>query len=1252
MRSPDDPLSSMVATQTVVATETFAADPTFAAGPTDVQSTDAATVDAAQARQRRGGSDPSSLQGIRWLLLVGGLVVAVSVIRLVAAEWHQLSAGVQFLLLIAGALGIFGSAEVLRRRLHLPLAATALHGLFVALVPLLAWGAAHQGLAMTWTGSLVVVPGLLALLGACRHLLRRQLAYDGSAYLWVLGTLLLAVPYLPVAARTVEGGEIFFLVVTGLAGLALRWGSRHINRFFFHRDRRQGVDRPLHLLPFALLLVVYFAAVLALPGALAWIAVPLALAAVALIDCGEEYYRALLEARGEPVRQWPRRSVALLLVGFAGLAVALGLAPLTGWAMGWAVVSLLATWRLLAWGLRYRSTAAYGGGLLVGMMAYHAVPALVPDLARQAYQWLLQWIGIPPGGAAVLSLGGVGLLACLVASAVLFERHSSPQMSRLHRFLVMLQGAVVLAAGLGQPLALRWVALLVLPLMLWAVKALRRSELLPWAYGALALAALAWGWGPGSSTLWSEAGAFLLALVSLLYLGAGWEVDRRLRRRPRPSTEVETGFAVRRSHWRHHLALPVVAVLAMVGVLAGPWLGTVFSAGTAPWLQLLLVPSFALATRLLRWPPLGVPLAVAASLGVWGLALQLPLGDWTLAAAAQLLVVAVWVWERRADAERVSLWRWTSASLMVRNGGVGLFLLATCWLGTGATVEALILLWLGAYLFDTAARKGAFAPRAESLSPFVRWVQPALLLLSLYPTVQLWAWGVDAWTPLVLSFGLTLAALSTVLRRRGGDRLAQWYGVDQQQVRLALEQRWVPVRRAWRLVAAASCLLWVGPWGMALAVWLAAETVGRVRGRSQSPPPVDGKDPMLILTALPFLQLAAWATQWAGMGSDFLLPSLLSANGWGSLATLIALLGWTLCIELLSARGVVRPTVLLRGAEMAVAGCALWGLVAHPSAATGGVQGLHLGHVVAAGLFALWNARCAWTRGRDLQLWNVQGWILLAVFHGFAAEWLRVDAPSALWLMALAVALETWAAWLRRRLSADGRRSPRRGLLDSARGGATAWALLAGGMSCIATLSAGGSWWSLVPMMLASVLFALRARRGEWVASSSALASVLFALGFCLAVDTLPFMGPELYFLGPGIALMLLSWLLAPRIGQAARGHLFTCGAVAAYGTPMMGLLGEVGWIWQCVLLLAAIAFGASSFRLRSRSLLTVSTAALVIDLVFFVVKLRRAEPTLLWIAGIAFGLALMASAAFLEHRREEVEQRLRIWGHELRSWN
>ena len=58
------------------------------------------------------------------------------------------------------------------------------------------------------------------------------------------------------------------------------------------------------------------------------------------------------------------------------------------------------------------------------------------------------------------------------------------------------------------------------------------------------------------------------------------------------------------------------------------------------------------------------------------------------------------------------------------------------------------------------------------------------------------------------------------------------------------------------------------------------------------------------------------------------------------------------------------------------------------------------------------------------------------------------------------------------------------------------------------------------------------------------------------------------------------------------------------------------------------------------------------VDLACFVVKIRATEPMLLWVAGLLFGLAIMAFAAWLEHQREGVLQRIRIYGHELRQWH
>lgn len=1210
-----------------------------------------------------------SLQGIRWLLLVGGLVVAVSVIRLVAAEWQQLSASAQFLVLIAGALGVFAAGDLIRHRLHLPLAGSALHGLFVVLVPLLAWGAAYQGLVTSIWGVVVVGLGLLALLLACRRLLRRELAYDGLPYPVVLGSLLLSTAFLKPIGNALGWGEWYFLLSAALGGLAVRWASRHINRFLFHRDRREGIDQPIQLLPFGLLLTVYGAAMMSMPVPVGWMAVPLAFAAWALIDSGEEYYQALVTATGEAVTLWPPRSVLLLILGFASLAVSLGLAPGVGWARGWAVVSLIATARLLMWGLRYRSTVAYGSGLLAGLMAYHVVPALIPGLAKEIYRWMLEILGIAAGSAGVLSIGDIGLLALLIAAAIRWRVVLSRNMMRFHIALVAFHATVILVAGLGEPRALRWAALLALPLMIWATKALERVVLLPWVYAALACTALAWGWQPSNGgDLWSERGAFVLVLASVLFLGAGLIISRRWRH-----LSGLTSSPSERKVWQRLVALPVLCVLIPTGVGAFG-----FSAVSCSLLLLLLAPCFALMTVLLEMPQMGLLTALSVSGGILGLATSQLDEAWQVALTVQAVMLVAWGFERFLsrptsghDASE-GLWGWTTGALVWIQAVIGMSLLVLAWIDPPMTLQALTLLLLGGYLFDQVGRQGKaksvanaevgieiaddfYGQRFSSYRFRGQRAGLAVFLWLIYPVVQCMAFGMDGGLSLLLILSVTLSVLSGALHRQGGDVLAALYGCDVGSLRLDLERHLVKMRHVWRLIAAASCVIWTGPEALLLAALLAGEVLWRAHGRSQNPPPWGEKDPALLLTYLPALQLAAsvvhWrAWEWGGWGQPFLSSTLLDFAGYGPVALVAATWIWCQLMERLAVRGVVRPTMVLQFAELVAAACVLWGLNDTPWMHSSMADWRPVGFISATVLFTLWNLRRGWTGGQPVASWNAQGWLTLGVFHTVACGWLQLDQPtSALLLVAIAVALEGWTGWLRRASLDVERKGP---LVQSAFVAASLWALVGSGISLAGALDGGSSWWPIAPAVMVSIFFALRARRGEGLVASATLASSIFAIAFSLMVHRLPFLGPEVYFLGPGLALMALSWLLAPRISREARSRLFTCGVVAVYGTPMMGLLGQFGWVWQIALLLTAIAFGALSFRLRSRSLLTVSTAALIVDLVFFVIKLRRTEPTLLWVVGIVFGLALMGGAAFLEHRREEVEQRIRIWGQELKSWS
>jgi hypothetical protein len=166
------------------------------------------------------------------------------------------------------------------------------------------------------------------------------------------------------------------------------------------------------------------------------------------------------------------------------------------------------------------------------------------------------------------------------------------------------------------------------------------------------------------------------------------------------------------------------------------------------------------------------------------------------------------------------------------------------------------------------------------------------------------------------------------------------------------------------------------------------------------------------------------------------------------------------------------------------------------------------------------------------------------------------------------------------------------------------------------------------------------------------LASAAF-LGLALVnVVTLNHLGMELYFLAPGLALLALSWLLRTELGPTWSRHVAAAGASCVYATPIVALADEISWGWLAVLLVTSITFGAASFTLRSRSLLTVSTAAQLTDLGFVVFRIGTTAPMALWVLGLGFGLTLMAAAAWLEYRRGGVLQQIRVFGRELRAWS
>ncbi len=935
-----------------------------------------------------------SISGIRWLLLAGSTVTGVSVFRLVQARWDAIPVPLQFLILVAGALAIFALGQVVRRRLRLPAAGSALLFLFTGLVPVMAWGAVYLKLLDTPGGWLAFGAGMAALLGAAVSVLRTVFRYPGTLYPAALGVLLAAQAVLPwLGSRWPWSPAGLYGLATVILGAVLHLGSRHINRFFFHRDRRDGVDRPVHLVPFLLLGVLYAGALTLLDLHSAFLALPLAVLGLVLAGTGEEYYQALADSLGKAPERWPRRSVALLALGFSCIAVSLPLALLDPTGRCLSLVALAASCLFLRWGLRHGQTVAHVAGVLAAFVAYLFSPALLTALP-----------GFRPDFG---TWGLLGFLAILIGLGALLVKRQAPEKLRQAHGILM---------------ALLW---------LWIMAAALTSVS---ADAALQLAI--------------ALGLMLLAGIGLLWDGLA-----------KPESErIELGLAL------------IVAWLPAQLFLDG-------------WLQ----PS--------RSAALVAALAVAGvEFGALILAARRGPGRWLA---------------RRRGMEAEELGAFVTLSLR-RLTGVWLALSgAACLLLTGWDALILALVMVG-LLFLSRIGIDGWAPRLAF---------PARL--SLLPLLQL-----------------------AVLLAAGGH--------PRRDLPMAL------------LDNPFALLPWIAIFGL---LWrgLLLEALGRRR------------------TLNPWAITLAMITAWGYLVAFLLEPQLAP---WANVALIAAAAGWAAVFT-------------------------LDGLRDH----TGGNG------------------------------WAAQTWAGLGLLHAFTAGWLHWGSGLAPWILLGAGTVEY-------ALGALLSRTERGAVFSlSCRRIGLALPLAAGALSLLRIPEMGTVWFPTLVTFLVSLFYMIVAAR-EPKRVFPALASAAFLILALLKVIALTHLGLEFYFLAPGFALLALAGLLRTELGPVWSRHLAAAGASCVYATPIVALSGEISWGWLAALLLCAVGFGAASFTLRSRSLLTVSTAALLTDLGFVVFRIGTTAPTVLWVLGLVFGLALMAVAAWMEHQREGVLQQIRLFGRELRAWS
>jgi hypothetical protein len=1352
------------------------------------QATGSAPVDIATAAPETG---LRSLPAIRWLLLAGALVAGVSVYRLVQSQWSLMPVSAQYLILVAGALAIFGAGVVTRRRLRLPVAGSALLLLFTALLPVLSWGAERLRLLASPVGWIAFAAGSAALLAAAFRLLRGGLGYRGAVYPYSLAVMLAAAPVLPAAAASWVGwelGDLFYVVAALVLGMHLLAGGLDAARALAgRRGRDPGLDgcrgrepetppehQAWHLVPILLLAASYAGTMVLLDPSSPYLGLPVGLLGLALAAAGHREGRRPRRADGEATAaeasRRPPAALALIAAGAALVVAAVPLALRDPSLRCLALVAPCAAVLFLGWSLAEISPGAHLLGIEAAYLGAHLLPRLWPGGANWLSRQAAGLLGANPFGPAPYVCGDLGFVAALLALGFWLRRQVHrptgahdpdaaaagwERLQAAHALLCALHLGGLAAMALGDPQAAHRLLAPALALAAGGVLATRRLELLVAAQAVLAAATLAVGRAllpppDGHGDLVTAGTLTLLAgvLAALAAIGGGLEA-------PLATLTGRGAEAVRLA-----LALPTAALALLSGCTA--YLLLVAENRALDGVALALCGgALLLAGSRLRALQLLAAGALAVSLGVH-LGVAKAAGDssaW-LPVATQALLAVSWMGvrlTRRAPAAAGPhrLEHWVANGSLIAHAALGLVWLQAALAGRahgawGVPVEPLVLPLAGCALLTSGipSRRrlvlglGGIAawPACQLLAGggWTDWstswltalvaTAPALALLiaarrELARALTLWT---ADWQPAAAALSLpspqpppsesaaTAPSLALSSRQPPSPECAAAAAPalalpSRQTPPLECEATSAAVRlalgdllRTWCGLAVASCLLFAGAQALLLAVtavalawlagmaldgrgWAAALPLGLLlpallqlavqlpMGRAGMAPLASGGPPRLLLLVLASRRFA-------------LLPAAAAfAWGWTALAGALGrhrppqerepLLAVEQILEVGTAAGLlnaflVRPALSLPGHLLLAAVAAAWAVhhlagavsaarqacsvdrASAPEAGAAPGTTLEIGAVLGAAPAAGAAPATAGAGGFAVvpgaarqDAWLMQAWLALGLLHGYTAGWLHFGSWAGPYvLLAAGAGLYVAGALCARSLVLRALAEPWRhgGLLLPAAGGSLALARVWGGAVPV---------WepALAAFLVSAWYFAVTARESRrWV---PALASAVFLGGALLAVLVRAGLGRELYFLAPGVTLLALAWLLRSELGPAWTRHLAAAGAACVYATPVVALSDQVSWIWLAALAVLTLAFGSASFAIRSRSLLLVSTAALLADLGFFVFKIGTTAPMLLWVFGLVVGLGMMLAAAYLESRRQGVWHELLRFRRGLGAW-
>lgn len=164
------------------------------------------------------------------------------------------------------------------------------------------------------------------------------------------------------------------------------------------------------------------------------------------------------------------------------------------------------------------------------------------------------------------------------------------------------------------------------------------------------------------------------------------------------------------------------------------------------------------------------------------------------------------------------------------------------------------------------------------------------------------------------------------------------------------------------------------------------------------------------------------------------------------------------------------------------------------------------------------------------------------------------------------------------------------------------------------------------------------------------LAGVIMNAGLIMLWQSLNLHALELYLVPVGVSILAFVELLKKELSSRAHDPLRYIGALTILVSPLFEVL-DGSWAHMLVLMVLSTLLVLLAIGLRIRVLMFAGSAFLFADLLAMVVRSTVDHPSLLWAFGIAFGIGVIALAAFCENHREKLLARIRLINAELATW-